>query len=132
LTLGWDLLLRYYSEPDGLQHGYLTWYEVGIGACGYTNQASDFVCAVSHTIFDSMAQGSNPNDNPICNSSIKLIHDEESIDVSVVDRCVGCEPSHLDVSPRVFQRFSNLKTRKIQVNWKWNPSPVNDFTGTQF
>lgn len=123
--------LRQYSNLDSLQHGYLTWYEVSVGACGYTNKDSDYVCAVSHTIFDAMAQGSNPNDNPICKSSIRVTHDGVSIDVNVVDKCPRCDPSHLDVSPAVFRQFSNLTTGKIQVDWKWNPSPLNETTGTQ-
>jgi hypothetical protein len=29
-----------------------TYYDVGLGACGKTNQDSELVAAVSHTVFD--------------------------------------------------------------------------------
>ena len=39
-----------------------TWYEVGLGACGYTDSDSDYVVAISHDIYGS---GGNCNQVPV-------------------------------------------------------------------
>ena len=45
-----------------------TYYATGLGACGITNTDSDYIAAVSHTLFDTYPgyNGVNPNNNPIC------------------------------------------------------------------
>ena len=49
-----------------------TFYDVGLGACGKTNVASDLVAAISHQAFDNYpGHTANPNQNPICNRKVK-------------------------------------------------------------
>lgn len=59
-------------------------------------------------LFDAAATSANPNENPLCQLSLQLLQDGKSVDVRVVDRCVGCEETDLDVSPGAFQQLPNL------------------------
>ena len=51
------------------------------------------VFAVSHSVFDSFARGSNPNANPLCGRRIRASRFDEqanaqrSVDLTLVDRC---------------------------------------------
>lgn len=51
--------------------GDLTYYGVGLGACGITSQEGDAVVAVSHVIFDAASRGSDPNANPLCGQRLR-------------------------------------------------------------
>ena len=73
--------------------GDLTYYSPALGACGITSSDSDDICAVSHTLFDTVSKGSNPNANPLCGLMIRATRFDEqvnanrSVDLKVVDRC---------------------------------------------
>lgn len=84
------------TSNGGPYTGDLTYYAPGLGACGYTNSASDSICAVSHILFDAVQVGSNPNSNPLCGLKIRLQRDGNTKDVTIVDRCELCSsPSFL-------------------------------------
>lgn len=82
--------------PTGSQvyNGDLTYYNPGLGACGVTSSDSDSIVAVSHTLWDSQATGSNPNANPLCGRMIRAerfdsrVGKKVSMDLKVVDRCM--------------------------------------------
>ncbi|TVY85234.1 Papain inhibitor [Lachnellula suecica] len=90
--------------------GDLTYYSPGpgYGACGYENTSSDSICAVSHIVWDAASTSSNPNANPLCGKKIRITRYDvtkggnHSVDVEVVDRCVGCVAVDLDLSLSVF------------------------------
>lgn len=77
------------------------------------------VCAVSHVLFDAASIGSNPNNNPLCGLKLRLRRNERSVDVKVVDRCVGCAETDLDVTEAVFQRVADLDQGRVLVDWAW-------------
>lgn len=106
------------SGNAGPWKGDLTWYDVGLGACGTWTQNSDLVCAVSHVIYDAAALSTNPNDNPLCKLRLRLWHDGKSVDVQVVDRCDGCETTDIDVSPGAFQELANLEKGRVPLTWQ--------------
>lgn len=58
--------------------GSVTYYEVGLGACGQTNSDSELVVAVSHSLYD--------REHP-CGRNIRVHYEGKSVDVRVVDRC---------------------------------------------
>lgn len=74
--------------------GDLTYYAPGLGACGITSNDKDSICAVSHIVFDAVANGSDPNANPLCGLKIRasrfneLVKAQRSVDLKVVDRCM--------------------------------------------
>ncbi|GJC87596.1 papain inhibitor [Colletotrichum liriopes] len=100
--------------------GDLTYYDVGLGACGQTHGDSDMIVSVSHYIWDEVQSGGNPNNNPLCGKKIRVRRDGEgSVDVTVVDRCTGCEPTDLDLSPAVFERLADKDEGRVTGTWSW-------------
>ncbi|KAJ5682192.1 hypothetical protein N7462_005357 [Penicillium macrosclerotiorum] len=113
------------TNNGGPYEGDLTYYNPALGSCGYTNTDSDLVCAVSHILFDAASTGSNPNDNPLCGLKLRLRRNGESVDVKVVDRCVGCAETDLDVTEAVFERVAEIDQGRVSVEWSWlEKSPV--------
>ncbi|RMJ23219.1 riboflavin aldehyde-forming enzyme [Aspergillus sp. HF37] len=111
------------TSYGGPYHGDLTYYTPALGACGIVSSVSDMVCAVSHVIFDAASTGSNPNENPLCGLKLRLKRGGESVDVKVVDRCVGCEKAGIDVSPAVFRQLANPVHGRVPVRWTWLEDP---------
>ncbi|CCF38573.1 hypothetical protein CH063_09626 [Colletotrichum higginsianum] len=100
--------------------GDLTYYAVGLGACGQTHGDTDMIVSVSHYIWDEVQTGGNPNTNPLCGKKIRVRRDGEgSVDVTVVDRCTGCEPTDLDLSPAVFERLADKDEGRVTGTWTW-------------
>ena len=133
LGLGLGFGLRHKSSKNlplpgsGVQTVELTYYTPAQGACGWTNDESDLVVAVAHKLFDSAGEGgSNPNDNPLCGRKIRVQRDfvesgagRQSVDVEVVDRCTGCEPTDLDLSPAAFKKLALESQGRVQGEWAW-------------
>ncbi|KAK1584925.1 RlpA-like double-psi beta-barrel-protein domain-containing protein-containing protein [Colletotrichum navitas] len=100
--------------------GDLTYYDVGLGACGYTSSDSDMIVSVSHYLWDAVQSGGNPNNNPLCGKKIRVRRDAEgSVDVTVVDRCTGCKPTDLDLSPAGFERLADKDEGRVKGTWSW-------------
>ncbi|KAJ5658654.1 uncharacterized protein N7484_002303 [Penicillium longicatenatum] len=114
------------TSNGGPYSGDLTYYDPGLGACGDTNTASELICAVSHIVFDAASTSSNPNDNPLCGLKIRIRRDGQSVDVTVVDRCVGCEKTDLDVTEKAFEQVANIPQGRVTMEWAWlEKSPVD-------
>ncbi|KAJ6013427.1 hypothetical protein N7540_008018 [Penicillium herquei] len=114
------------TSNGGPYTGDLTYYDPGLGACGYTNTDSDLICAVSHILFDAASTGSNPNDNPLCGLKIRIKRDGASVDVKVVDRCVGCAETDLDVTETVFGDLATIAQGRVTMEWAWlEKAPVS-------
>jgi expansin (peptidoglycan-binding protein) len=77
------------------------------------------ICAVSHVLYDAASTGSNPNANPLCGLKIRLRRNGESVDVKIVDRCVGCAETDLDVTEAVFKKVADLDQGRVSVEWSW-------------
>ncbi|KAF1953160.1 hypothetical protein CC80DRAFT_527443 [Byssothecium circinans] len=101
--------------------GDLTYYGVGLGACGVTATDADAIVSISHYTFDAAQRGhgSNPNNNPLCGRKIRARRGERSVDVTVIDRCTGCQPTDLDVSPAVFKELADPGLGRVGVEWAW-------------
>jgi hypothetical protein len=107
---------------SGDQTGQGTFYDTGLGACGITNKNTDFICAVSHELFDSFPgyKAGNPNSNPICNKKIHITFEGKSVDVIVTDRCEGCKMTDLDLSPSAFDVIADASRGRISgMKWHW-------------
>ncbi|CAG8531789.1 2906_t:CDS:1 [Paraglomus occultum] len=103
----------------GTHRGDLTFYQPGLGACGRFNKASDFIAAVSHTLYDQFTIGGNPNNNSLCGRRIKVTFGSKSIFVRMVDRCEGCQPDDLDLSPAAFGKLAPLSRGRIRGSWRF-------------
>ncbi|KZV97970.1 hypothetical protein EXIGLDRAFT_764007 [Exidia glandulosa HHB12029] len=111
---------------SGVHTGDATWYEVGLGACGINNVASDFVVAVSETFFDTFPGATtNPNNNPLCGQGVTANFGGRSIQVTIVDRCTACAFGDLDFSSGAFQALvGDLGIgRASGLSWTLNSLP---------
>lgn len=112
------------SNHGGPYTGDLTYYGPGMGACGITSSSSDMITAVSHSLFDAAQSGSDPNANPLCRRKIRAKRykenvGERSVDLTVVDRCVGCQPTDIDVSVTAFGKLADPDLGRVTVEWSW-------------
>ncbi|KAI6093007.1 RlpA-like double-psi beta-barrel-protein domain-containing protein-containing protein [Hypoxylon rubiginosum] len=110
----------------GIFTGELTYYDPALGACGMQSSSSEDIVSVSHIIFDAASVGSDPNANPLCGRTIRVTRDyveaeagNRSVDVTVVDRCVGCAATDLDLSIAVFTRLAPQESGRVLGSWAW-------------
>jgi hypothetical protein len=78
----------------GVHTGDLTYYDPGLGACGYTSTPQQNVLAIGRATFDAVPNGGNPNRSPLCGMQIRISRANQSgqtvsVTATVVDRC-GC------------------------------------------
>lgn len=90
-----NLLSHHQNLPLGSQTytGDLTYYGTGLGACGITSSDTDHIVSISHFTFDSVSKGSDPNANPLCGHKLRVVRNGNSIDLTVVDRCMPLSES---------------------------------------
>lgn len=112
----------------GVFTGDITYYDPGgpgFGACGVASYSTDPICAVSHILYDAASVSSNPNDNPLCGQMIRITRFDStegknnSIDVKVVDRCVGCAADDLDLSESMFADLASVALGRVVASWAW-------------
>ncbi|KAK5050920.1 hypothetical protein LTR84_003479 [Exophiala bonariae] len=107
------------SGRGGPYTGDLTYYDPGLGACGVTSKDGDKIVAVSHLVFDAVSVGTNPNANPLCGKKIRARRDNKSVDLTVVDRCTGCQPTDIDITMEVFATLADIDQGRVLVEWNW-------------
>lgn len=108
------------SEPSGsTQSGEGTYYDPDMGSCGEKSSADDLIVALSHSLYDEYTPNGNPNKNSLCGKKIRASYEGKSVDVKVVDRCVGCAKNDLDLSPAAFSKIADKDLGRIHLTWKW-------------
>lgn len=103
-----------------------TYYETGMGACGIASANSEMVVAIAWQLFDSSQNGPNPNLNPLCGRKIRAwraggnsTSSQGAVEVTVVDRCIGCQPADLDFSITAFELLADKWEGRVGVQWAW-------------
>ncbi|TFY71068.1 hypothetical protein EVG20_g1925 [Dentipellis fragilis] len=101
--------------------GRATWFTPGLGNCGYTDNESDPVIAVSKSFYDQNGGGN-------CNQwiQIKNTANGKTAYGHVRDSCPGCGEYDLDLSPSVFKQLGSLDTGVLPISWHfeakgWSP-----------
>ncbi|KAJ0420946.1 RlpA-like double-psi beta-barrel-protein domain-containing protein-containing protein [Aspergillus carlsbadensis] len=107
------------TSNGGPYTGDLTYYDPGLGSCGITSTSSEKICAISHVLFDATMISANPNTNPICGNKLRIRRGGKTVDVTVVDRCPGCNTNDLDVSSTVFEELGDLAEGRVLIDWSW-------------
>ncbi|KXT07017.1 hypothetical protein AC578_7201 [Pseudocercospora eumusae] len=98
--------------------GDLTWYDVGLGACGITNTKDEAIVAIPEKIFDAYTPG-NPNKNPLCGKSVSITgKDGSTYKATIVDRCPGCTENDLDLSEDFFNKVTQHGDGRVH-GMKW-------------
>ncbi|MFI6699364.1 RlpA-like double-psi beta-barrel domain-containing protein [Streptomyces sp. NPDC050509] len=104
------------APSDARATGQATWYNTGLGACGWFNNDSELVVAISTTLYGNHP---NPNNSPQCGRQIRVNGPLGSVVVRVVDKCMGCATNDVDLSPTAFSRIGDLNAGRINVSWDW-------------
>ncbi|KZT28170.1 hypothetical protein NEOLEDRAFT_1176313 [Neolentinus lepideus HHB14362 ss-1] len=91
----------------------LTWYDVGLGACGQTNVASDFVVALNADDFGAGYPG------PHCFQNIVITAEGKTATAQIVDKCPGCPEGGLDLSEGLFSYFANPSVGVLTGSWNY-------------
>lgn len=108
------------SQATGsLQSGEGTYYSTGLGSCGITSSDTDYIIAVSHEMYDQYTPNGNPNKNTLCGKKVRAFYGDNSVDVTVVDRCEACSYNDLDFSPSAFSQLASQSLGRIDITWEW-------------
>lgn len=99
--------------------GEMTYYDTGLGACGWVSTDSDYIVALSQQVFDKKTPNGNPNNNPYCGKKIEAKWGSKTVIVTVVDSCPGCAPNDLDFSPSAFEAIANKDLGRTEFSWRW-------------
>ncbi|CAG8583873.1 11456_t:CDS:2 [Diversispora eburnea] len=99
--------------------GDMTYYHLGLGACGKYNNDNELVCALPKAQFDPYTPNGNPNKNTKCGKRIKVTRGKKSVVVRVVDRCDGCKSGDIDLSPAAFKKLASLSVGRTKCSWKY-------------
>ncbi|KAK8018326.1 hypothetical protein PG991_007516 [Apiospora marii] len=92
----------------------MTYYDAGVGACGYTNNNNDAIVALPFSFFTA----ANPNQDPQCGRTIRISYNGNTRDATVVDKCAGCSGGSIDVTPSLFTALTgSLDAGRVQVTW---------------
>ncbi|KIM37889.1 hypothetical protein M413DRAFT_13082 [Hebeloma cylindrosporum] len=91
-------------------NGDVTFYypRVATGACGWYNNDNELVAALS---IDQYGSGGN------CGRAIRVDYQGKSVTVAAVDKCAGCQPNDIDLSPAAFDQLASRDAGRIAVNW---------------
>ncbi|CCM05937.1 uncharacterized protein FIBRA_08176 [Fibroporia radiculosa] len=90
-----------------------TWFDVGLGACGYENVNSDPIVAISHDIY-----GGGGN----CNQWIHITNTANGVSAygQTRDECMGCDATAIDMSPSLFESLgADLSVGVLTVEWNF-------------
>ncbi|KAK1754627.1 RlpA-like double-psi beta-barrel-protein domain-containing protein-containing protein [Echria macrotheca] len=104
--------------PAGAKSGDLTYFTLGLGACGNNDGGQDYaknVVALSYLLM-----GERSNDNPYCGRTITVSYGGKTTTATVVDKCMDCAHDNIDGSQALFTFFQPLKTGRFQVQWWFN------------
>ncbi|CAO3656124.1 unnamed protein product [Mucor fragilis] len=104
------------SSSSGDYSGEATYYNTGLGSCGWDNAESEMVVALNH---GQMENGENSNHNPLCGRRITATGSKGSVTVKVVDTCPGCANGDLDLSPAAFAKIADMADGRVPVSWSW-------------
>lgn len=110
------------SEPapapttnGGQYSGELTFYDTGLGACGWVNDGTvENVVALAHGFM-----GTQSNGNPYCGRMIEVFHGGKSVKAKVVDKCMGCSGMDIDLSPVAFGQVADYSEGRVDCTWSF-------------
>ncbi|KAL0577335.1 hypothetical protein V5O48_004659 [Marasmius crinis-equi] len=89
--------------------GRATWFNVGLGNCGWTNNDGDWIVALS--------LGSTYENGNHCGKQVRVTANGVTKQATVADSCPGCGNGDLDMSPSFFQQFASLDQGVFNIDW---------------
>ncbi|KZO97070.1 hypothetical protein CALVIDRAFT_563286 [Calocera viscosa TUFC12733] len=98
--------------------GKATWFDVGLGACGYTDTDLDWIVALNEAQYES-------SPGAYCNRFLVVENTQNGAAAvaKVRDMCPGCAYGSLDMSPDLFKAISTggLDEGVFPIRWSWLP-----------
>ncbi|KAG8696716.1 hypothetical protein FRC08_006973 [Ceratobasidium sp. 394] len=111
-------------NPAGTHTGKADYYHpAGYGACGFQNSDADFVAAISAKLFDNYPgyAGGNPNKNPVCGRTARVIYKGKTVRVKIVERYGAGAVWDIGLSPSAFKQLAPLDAVPLHdVTWYFN------------
>jgi len=108
--------MRQDDAHSGDNHGSMTYYEVGLGACGQDDSGK----GDTHNIV-AMSAELMGNSNSMCGRKVYIQgKDGQTVEATVRDKCPSCSPGEIDVSNKVFKEVvGNLGVGRSKVSWSF-------------
>ncbi|KAL2890168.1 Allergen Asp f 7 -like protein [Ceratocystis lukuohia] len=104
------------NSGSGEESGYLTYYDLGMGACGFDDSGkdeTDYIIAISKDLM-----GTQSNGNPYCGKTATITGNGKTITATIRDKCMGCTTDHIDGSKKIFlDLFGSLDAGKEEVTF---------------
>ncbi|KAF8921436.1 RlpA-like double-psi beta-barrel-protein domain-containing protein-containing protein [Mucidula mucida] len=91
-----------------------SFYDVGLGACGQYNVASDFIVALNTPQYGDGYPGPN------CFKTITMTYNGKTTQATIMDQCPGCPYGGLDLSRGLFTFFASEDAGIIYGTWSYN------------
>ncbi|GMG31472.1 unnamed protein product [Ambrosiozyma monospora] len=106
------------ATSTGSKHsGRGTYYSVGADNCGTSSSDSDYVCAISHSLYETAVNSEDISS--YCGKKINVSYGGKSITVTVVDSCEACGDNDLDFSPTAFSALADQSLGELNIEWYW-------------
>jgi len=108
--------------------GDVTYYGIGLGACGWVNTEPDLIAAVSFLLYQkyavTAAEKGNPNLNPLCGRKATAnLPGIGTVNFTIADECMGCDiETSLDFSMAAFDLIApglRSKGRLHGMRWRF-------------
>ncbi|KIM51478.1 hypothetical protein SCLCIDRAFT_1224492 [Scleroderma citrinum Foug A] len=105
----------------GLQSGQGTFFDAELGACGFINDNSEHIAAVSNLLFDAVpGYDGDSFHNPVCGRQVTAYYKDRSTTVTITDSCADCDITNLDFTPTAFADLEpDLDVGRIDITWEW-------------
>ena len=88
----------------------MTYYDVGMGSCGWTSTPSEAIVAIP---VSQMNNPANPNANPLCGKMVNIHYGGKTKSAKIVDTCMGCKSGDLDMSTSLFSFFAPMSEGRV-------------------
>lgn len=111
LTQPINVTERALEKRGAFNNARFSFYDVGLGACGKVNVASDFIVAMSATQFGDGYPGPN------CFRPIQIQFGGKSANAVIMDECMKCPYGGLDFSRGLFDHFASEDAGIIYGTW---------------
>ncbi|RKU45671.1 hypothetical protein DL546_005156 [Coniochaeta pulveracea] len=107
------------TQGADVKTGDLTYYTVGMGACGEDDSGKDEsenIVALSHLLMGTVSNG-----NPYCGKTITISYGGKEVVATVKDKCMGCDINNIDVSVGAFKSLmGSTDVGRKAVDWWLN------------
>ncbi|OWZ80211.1 hypothetical protein C365_01162 [Cryptococcus neoformans Bt85] len=112
------------EKRGAVYSGRATFYDVGMGACGVQNVASDYIVALNSNQYGSGYPG------PQCGRPITISYNGVEVSATIEDECPTCPYGGLDLSKGLFDRFADENLGVFYMTWWFNDETDDATTST--